>query len=92
MGAFDHGVRQLSDRGFFDAIKSSSRSGVPILGICLGMQLLAESSAEGQLSGLGLIAGRCERFVSTPERPIRVPHMGWNSVSVERGNRLFPDI
>ena len=56
------------------------------------MQLLAESSAEGQLSGLGLIAGRCERFVSTPERPIRVPHMGWNSVSVERGNRLFPDI
>jgi len=90
VGAFDHGARQLGDNGMMQEIKSSSAKGTPILGICLGMQLLAESSAEGELSGLGLIPGRCERFVSTVHQPIRVPHMGWNSVTVEGANRLLP--
>ncbi len=54
----------------------------PVLGICLGMQLLFESSAEGAATCLGIIPGRAERFADSPHRP--VPHMGWNTIDVGR--------
>lgn len=90
VGAFDHGVEQLRSRGLSDVIRDVGSRGVPILGICLGMQLLAESSAEGSLPGLGLITGRCERFAPMAEKSIRVPHMGWNSIQINRHEPIFP--
>jgi glutamine amidotransferase len=62
----------------------------PLLGICLGMQLLFESSAEDQADCLGLLPGRAERFEPAPDRS--VPHMGWNRVWRERDDELLHDI
>lgn len=59
----------------------------PVLGICLGMQLLFEHSAEGDTSGLGLLPGRIERMAATPGRS--VPHMGWNTLKIERDDPLL---
>lgn len=59
----------------------------PVLGICLGMQLLYESSAEGQTRCLGLIPGRAERFPDAPGLP--VPHMGWNTLDIARASPLL---
>ena len=59
---------------------------IPILGICIGMQILMDSSEEGEGRGLGLIKGRV-RKLSAPG--LKIPHMGWNSVKVRKGNRLF---
>lgn len=76
VGAYDSGVAHLKELDLLDPIRRYADSGRPLLGICLGMQLLVESSAEGEHPGLGLIGGRCERFVDSPG--LRVPHMGWN--------------
>jgi glutamine amidotransferase len=54
----------------------------PVLGICLGMQLLYEASQEGDAGCLGIIPGRAARFASSPDRP--VPHMGWNTLEIRR--------
>jgi imidazole glycerol-phosphate synthase subunit HisH len=63
-----------------DALIPSLRQ--PVLGICLGMQLLYEASQEGDAGCLGIIPGRASRFVSSPDRP--VPHMGWNTLEIRR--------
>jgi glutamine amidotransferase len=77
IGAFDSGVRALRDAGLFDALVERANAGVPILGICLGMQLLTKGSEEGSLPGLGLIAATTRRL--RPGQPgLRIPHMGWN--------------
>ena len=80
MGAFGDAMEHLRERGMVDAIKAFAASGKPMLGICLGMQLLFESSQEfGSHAGLGLIKGRVEHFdVSKFEEKLKVPHMGWN--------------
>jgi glutamine amidotransferase len=59
----------------------------PVLGICLGMQLLHEASAEGETRCLGIIPGAASRFIEAPGRP--VPHMGWNTLDLERGCPLL---
>ncbi|WP_403023501.1 imidazole glycerol phosphate synthase subunit HisH [Salinibacterium sp. GXW1014] len=78
VGAFDRGVSLLKETGFFEPIRAFAVSGRPVLGICLGMQLLADSSEEGELRGLGLIPGAARRFAAKPG--LRIPHMGWNAV------------
>ena len=66
------------------------RQGVPVLGVCVGMQILAGSSDEGKLAGLGWIGGRVKRFdESRLPRPARLPHMGWNDVVPKNGAQLF---
>ena len=88
VGAFDHGMQALSNRGLVESLRFVARRGTPLLGICLGMQLLAVGSAEGILPGLGLIEGRCVRFQSA-DKLIRIPHMGWNSIRVVGSPPLF---
>jgi len=64
--------------------------GMPVLGVCVGMQILARSSEEGKLPGLGWIDGRVRRFdEKTLRQPARLPHMGWNDVVPKSGARLF---
>lgn len=76
VGSFDAGVERLRDAGLDVALHDFARSGRPLLGICLGMQLLLDGSDEGRLPGLGLIPGRSVRFDDSIG--LRVPHMGWN--------------
>lgn len=78
IGAFDHGMQLLRDQGLDAAVREVAADGRPVLGICLGMQLLMDSSEEGRASGLGLVPGRSVRF--RDDLGVRVPHMGWNGV------------
>lgn len=85
IGAFDTGMRMLDEQQLTHAIREFAASGRPLLGICLGMQLLLDSSEEGEARGLGLIPGRSLRF---PDGGERVPHMGWNLVVPMREDPL----
>lgn len=90
VGSFDHGIEQLHSLNLFSAIQEKAAEGAPLLAICLGMQLLANRSDEGGLSGLGLINAEFKRFSFDSNLPFRVPHVGWNHVSVEKENPLIP--
>lgn len=90
VGSFDSGIRRLKESGLAAAVLNAAKNDVPILGICLGMQLLCDSSEEGSLNGLGLIPGRSIKIVSPIIGPeIRVPHMGWNLVTPTIPHPLF---
>lgn len=78
VGSFDTGVEQLHVSGLFEPIKEFAKSGKPTFGVCLGMQLLCESSAEGSLEGLGILPLVVKPVFSSRERP--TPHIGWNQV------------
>ncbi len=80
VGAFGDAMEHLKEYNMIDAIKEFAQSKKPILGICLGMQLLFESSEEfGEHEGLGLIKGHIKAFDESKfSEPLKVPHMGWN--------------
>lgn len=80
VGAFDPAVQHLRSRGLEVPIKKAIASGKPFLGICLGLQILFESSSEGKEPGLGIIAGTVRRFTSEPG--ITIPHIGWNQLEI----------
>lgn len=82
VGAFDQGMSNLKRLGLLELLNEFAVSkALPTLGICLGMQLLVDSSEEGMLPGLGWISGRAKRFsFADPQCRLRVPHMGWNEV------------
>lgn len=83
VGAFDACVAALRDSGLLGLIERRVHAeGVPLLGICVGLQLMANRSEEGRESGLGWIAGEVERLRPHPEAKLKVPHLGWRSVEV----------
>lgn len=82
VGSFFEGMRRLQNAGLVDAIRAYANAGYPILGICLGMQMLADYGDEGGgCFGLGLISGRVTRLKVGEN--FRLPHIGWNTVSVK---------
>lgn len=90
IGAFDQGVAALRARGLVEPLRERVLGdGIPILGICLGMQLLGTCSEEGSASGLGLIRGSCVRFRFPPGSHYKVPHMGWNEPTARRASALL---
>ena len=95
VGAFGDAMEHLASNGMDEAVKTYANSGKPLLGICLGMQLLFDSSEEfGSTKGLGLIPGKVVAFDETKfDHPQKVPHMGWNELfqqNVETDPRVCP--
>jgi imidazole glycerol-phosphate synthase subunit HisH len=89
VGAFRDAAANLESSGLRDVLIDRAAAGVPLLGICLGMQLLATVGLEdGEWQGLGLIPGVCERLPTG----VKVPHIGWNTVDYPRESRLFSGI
>ncbi|MBZ0320865.1 MAG: imidazole glycerol phosphate synthase subunit HisH [Anaerolineae bacterium] len=87
VGAFGAGIAALRDSGFVEPIIQLTRGGVPLLGICLGMQYLFETSEEmGTHQGLGLLSGRVVKF--PPNGPL-VPHIGWNQLHIRQQSPLL---
>lgn len=94
VGAFDETISTLMDKGYHEVLnKKVFDEKIPILGICVGMQMLADSSEEGELSGLGWIHGKVKKFDKSliPDKP-KIPHLGWNSIEIIRECPLFKDI
>lgn len=93
VGAFKDAIAKLRASGLVEPLLAAARDGgKPVLGICLGMQLLARSSEEdGRHEGLGLIAGDARRL-DAERHGLRIPHMGWNGVRVRKPSRLFDGI
>lgn len=93
VGAFAEGMRNLTERGWLGPlIKETIDNNIPLLGICLGMQLLASNGYEGgETQGLGLIPGTVKRLVTIGPQE-RIPHVGWNEVFKKRENVLFKKI
>lgn len=84
-GAIVDAMRQLKQTGFDQFIKNWIAEDKPFMGICLGLQLLFEHSEEGNTEGLGIFRGNVKRFPESPS--FKVPHMGWNTISIN-GNNL----
>lgn len=80
VGAFDPAVQHLRSRDLVEPIKTAIALGKPFLGICLGLQILFESSEEGSEPGLGIVPGIVKRF--RPEPNLTIPHMGWNQLDL----------
>ena len=89
VGAFDPAMERLRDRGLESAIQHWCEQGQPLLGICLGLQLLFEGSDEGQAPGLGLLQGRVEALPRKSGHPI--PHMGWEPLIPAEPSPLLPE-
>lgn len=94
VGAFDETISTLMAKGYLEVLnKKVLDEKVPLLGICVGMQMLADSSEEGELNGLGWIHGNVNKFDKNliPEKP-KIPHLGWNSIEIMQECPLFKDI
>ena len=94
VGAFGACADELKQRGLWEPVRAAAEAGTPLLGVCVGMQLLFDASEEmGEHAGLGLLPGRVVRFDrargTENGRPLKVPHMGWNTVRATRPHPLF---
>jgi imidazole glycerol-phosphate synthase subunit HisH len=91
VGAFGDGMASLRDQGLIEPLRRAAWGGQPLFGICLGMQLLFESSDEhGRQEGLGVFRGVARRLEPGTDHRYRVPNIGWCDVTPTRHSRLFP--
>jgi len=89
VGAFGACMKALEERGFDQLVKERASAGTPLLGVCVGMQLLFDESEEfGSTRGLGLLRGSVRRFSGD----LVVPHVGWNRIPQKRSHRLFEGV
>ncbi len=90
VGAFEDAINKLRNSGLADVIIEEANKGKPILGICLGMQLLFDKSYEyGEFEGLGLISGEICPFEGDIDKSLKIPHMGWNKLIFKRNDTIF---
>ncbi len=90
VGSFDHAMQSLQDSGMrekLDELVLDKK--IPVIGICVGMQMLAKSSYEGKLPGLGWIDAVVKKFDDVQYNNIPLPHMGWNSIKTNQNNQLL---
>jgi len=90
VGAFRDAIKSLEDTGLIPLIKKCVGEGKPLLGICLGMQLLYEKSFEdGEYTGLGLLKGEVKAFNPYISKDLKIPHMGWNKLEIKQNSPIF---
>ena len=90
VGAFEDAARKLAESGLRDVILEEVKAGKPILGICLGMQMLFEKSYEyGEHQGLGLLKGSVVPMEGVIPAELKIPHIGWNALHFVRQGKLF---
>jgi len=90
VGSFDRAIKNLEDLGLVEVLKENVlQNKIPILGICLGMQIMTKNSEEGEKNGLGLLDAYVQRFKYQEDRKLKIPHMGWNLVTQQKDNLLF---
>lgn len=90
VGKFDYGMQHLINSGLIEVLEQRVLGDkVPFLGICLGAQLITKGSEEGELPGLGWVAGRTVSFKNRISSDLKIPHMGWNTVTVRNKNELL---
>jgi glutamine amidotransferase len=96
VGAAGKAMEELNGLGLSEAISASYHRGIPILGICVGAQVILETSEENRATCLGLIRGRVTRFppdlVSTQQERLKIPHMGWNELHILRNHPVLDGI
>lgn len=91
VGSFDNGMNSLTQSGILNALNYAVLDRkVPILGICLGMQLMTTESEEGDLKGLGWIDAQVIKFSFDSDSDLKIPHMGWNSLEIKQDNPILP--
>lgn len=91
VGSAESAVDTLANRGLDEALKAFYRSGKPLLGICLGSQIVLDFTEEGGRNCLGLVAGVCKRF-DFDDPALKVPHIGWNEVEIVKPHPLLAGI
>ena len=92
VGHFERGINNLKKRGLFEVLNDAVlEKKIPIIGICLGMQLMTEFSEEGNCEGFGWIKGKTTKF-HFQENKLKIPHMGWNNLSIIKTDSLFNGI
>ena len=91
IGKFDHAMSSLADRGLRGPVEDAALvRRIPVLGICLGMQLMTRGSEEGDLPGLGWFDAET-RLLAGASQSLRVPHMGWNTIRLQKPSHLFDE-
>lgn len=94
VGAFDYAMQRLNDSGMRETLDAVVlEKNVPVIGVCVGMQMLAKSSEEGELPGLGWIAGEVKKFdrkILGNDKPM--PHMGWNTLKLKKGDAVLGNL
>lgn len=90
VGAFDHGMTALRDRELIEPLRVKALDEkIPLLGVCLGMQMLGTASEEGKCVGLGFLDAHCEKFVFDRESGNKIPHMGWSLLTQRSDSALL---
>ena len=93
VGSFDHAMTSLQNSGMREKLDELVLNDkMPLIGICVGMQMLAKSSEEGELSGLGWIDGVVKKFDKSKINNRPLPHMGWNTLNIKRNNKIFENL
>ena len=93
VGAFEDAARKLRESGLAKVVCEEAKAGKPLLGICLGMQLLFEKSYEfGEFEGLGLLRGAVRPIADVIPADLKIPHIGWNALHFTKENELFRHI
>ena len=93
VGAFEDAARKLRRSGMADVVKEQTKKGKPLLGICLGMQLLLDKSFEyGEHEGLGLIPGNVRPIADVIDPQLKIPHIGWNPLIFRSPSPLYRDV
>ena len=93
VGSFVHAMTSLQNSGMKEKLDELVlEKKIPVIGICVGMQMLAKSSEEGTLNGLGWIDGIVKKFDKSKIKNAPLPHMGWNNLKIEKKNKIFDNL